>query len=208
MKIETLTVGSFAMNSYLVMDTASRESLFIDPGAESDRLIRKANELEADVRFVLNTHCHIDHAAEIATVIKAFKAPYLIHQADLSLLHSLKDQGTFFGIPVSEIPEVSRYVQHGDILKLGKLECVILHTPGHSPGGISVLIEGAVFVGDCLFYDSIGRTDLPGGNYDQLIRSITANLLTLPDSTTVYPGHGPATSVGREKANNPFLKTH
>jgi glyoxylase-like metal-dependent hydrolase (beta-lactamase superfamily II) len=206
MKIETIPVSSFAMNCYLVADPESGEAIYIDPGAEADLLIEKISNQNFDLKFVINTHCHVDHTAEVSRVIDYFKVPFYIHQGDLALLENLLEQGNFFGLNVQEIPKITDFVKDGDSYDFGNLTATILHTPGHSPGGISIKIENSVFVGDCLFMDSIGRTDLPGGNYDQLISSIKTKLLTLDDSMNVYPGHGPATTIGRERENNPFLQ--
>lgn len=206
MIIETITVGSFAMNCYLIIDPESGEAVYIDPGAEADQLIEKISSRDIKLKFVINTHCHIDHAAETSRVINHFKVPFYIHRGDLPLLNNLKEQGDFFGLPVQEIPKITDFVDDTQTFDFGTLKMKILHTPGHSPGGISILVEDSVFVGDCLFMDSIGRTDLLGGNYDQLVTSIKTKLLTLDDSTVVYPGHGPATTIGREREHNPFLQ--
>jgi hydroxyacylglutathione hydrolase len=205
MKIETLTVGSFSMNCYLVVDEDSGEAILIDPGAESDRLIDKIEGDGLDLKYIINTHCHIDHAAEVAQVMNHFKVPFYIHHGDLDLLNSLKEQGTFFGISVGEAPKVTKFVEDGNQLTFGNKTCLVIHTPGHSPGGISIKIDTSVFVGDCLFLNSIGRTDLPGGDYSQLINTIRTKLLSLDEATTVYPGHGPPTTIGRECRYNPFL---
>jgi glyoxylase-like metal-dependent hydrolase (beta-lactamase superfamily II) len=206
MIIETITVGSFAMNCYLIIDPESGEAIYIDPGAEADLLIEKISHRDIHLKFAINTHCHIDHTAEASRVIDHFKIPFYIHREELPLLDNLKKQGDFFGLPVQEIPKVSEFVEDSQSMQFGNKQIKILHTPGHSPGGISILIEDSVFVGDCLFMDSIGRTDLLGGNYDQLISSIKTKLLTLDDSTVVYPGHGSATTIEREREHNPFLQ--
>lgn len=205
MKIETITVGGFAMNSYLLIDEDSGEAIYIDPGAEADRLIQKAEDEEISLKFIINTHCHIDHAAEVEQVMNHFNIPFYIHNGDLGLLNSLKEQGSYFGIAVEGTPQVSKFLEDGDKLTVGSSDCLVIHTPGHSPGGISIKVGSNVFVGDCLFLDSIGRTDLPGGDYDQLINSIRTRLLSLDDATKVYPGHGPPTTIGRERQYNPFL---
>ena len=206
MNIETIPVSSFAMNCYLIADPESGEAIYIDPGAEADMLIEKVSSQDLNLKFVINTHCHVDHTAEVSKVINFFKVPFYIHQADLSLLNNLQEQGNFFGINIQEIPKIGGFVEEGNSFDFGNLTASILHTPGHSPGGISIMIGDSVFSGDCLFLDSIGRTDLPGGNFNTLISSIKVKLLTLDDSTIVYPGHGPATTIGRERKNNPFLQ--
>jgi glyoxylase-like metal-dependent hydrolase (beta-lactamase superfamily II) len=206
MKIDTFTVGSFAMNCYLVTDTESGEAIYIDPGAEADHLIEKISVQDIKLKFVINTHCHIDHTAEVSKVINYYKVPFYIHRGEQPLLDNLQEQGNFFGISVEDIPKVTDFVDDADSLEFGNRQIKILHTPGHSPGGISIKIENSVFVGDCLFMDSIGRTDLLGGDYNQLITSIKTKLLSLDNSTIVYPGHGPATTIGRERENNSFLQ--
>ena len=206
MKIETFPVSSFGMNCYLVSDSESGAAIYIDPGAEADMLIENISNMNLNLKFIINTHCHIDHVAEASKVIDHFQIPFYIHKGDLPLLDNLREQGKFFGLNVQEIPKITEFVNDGDSFNFGKLTASVLHTPGHSPGGISIKIENSVFVGDCLFMDSIGRTDLPGGNYTQLMKSIQDKLLTLDDSTIVYPGHGPATTIGRERKNNPFLQ--
>ena len=207
MKIEVIPVSSFAMNCYLVVDPESGEAIYIDPGAEAEMLIEKIQKQGLTLKFVINTHCHVDHTAEVSRVINHFKVPFYIHRGDLPLLDILQEQGKFFGLKVQARPQVTDFVEDGDLIEFGKLTALILYTPGHSPGGISIQIKDSVFVGDCLFMDSIGRTDLPGGDYDQLISSIKTKLLILDDLTIVYPGHGPATTIGRERENNPFLQS-
>ena len=150
--------------------------------------------------------CHIDHIAEVKAIQDHFDAQFLIHKNELPLLSMLNDSDGLFGINVSGTPEVSAFLQSDDEIKLGDKIGKILFTPGHSPGGISFVIQKHVFVGDCLFKDSIGRTDLHGGNYDELINSIKTKLFTLPSDTIVYPGHGPVTTIEYEKRNNPFLR--
>ncbi len=198
-------MGSFAMNCYLVCDEDSREAIFIDPGAEAERLIDEVEKENLNLKYIINTHCHIDHTAEVDKVMNHFNLPFHMHEGDIGLLKSLKEQGSFFGISVGEIPQSIKFVEDGNHLLIGDRKCTIIHTPGHSPGGISIKIDSDVFVGDCLFLDSIGRTDLPGGDYEQLINSIRTRLLSLDDATIVYPGHGPPTTIGRERQHNPFL---
>ena len=204
-RIVAITVGPFAMNCYLLADQDSGQAILIDPGAESERLIRKIEAEHRRLLYIVNTHGHIDHAAEAGIVQKHFKVPFYIHRDEAPVLESLNRQGALFGIEVTEKPEVTSYLQDGDTLRLGSITGSVLHTPGHTPGGLALLFGRHVFAGDTLFRDSIGRTDLPGGNYEQLLRSINTKLLTLSDDTRVYPGHGPATTIGRERKHNPFL---
>jgi hydroxyacylglutathione hydrolase len=194
------------MNSYLVSDPDKAEAIFIDPGAETKRLIKKVKELNLKIRSIITTHCHIDHIADSILIQEHFNVPYYIHEEDLPLLESLPEQALSLGLQYSGIPKNVNFIKEGDIINFGNLVAKILHTPGHSPGGISVLFGQHVFVGDLLFKDSIGRSDLYKGNYDQLITSIKTKLLVLDENTIVYPGHGSATSIGREKRKNPFLQ--
>jgi hydroxyacylglutathione hydrolase len=205
LRITTITVGPFAMNCYLLADRVTRQAIIIDPGAENGRLIDIITRDQLRLLYIVNTHCHIDHAAEAGDIQQHFKIPFYIHKQELPLLDSLREQGELFGITVKSIPEVSSFLENGDKLQAGGLDGTVLFTPGHTPGGISLLFGSHVFVGDTLFQDSIGRTDLSGGNYEQLLESITTKLMTLKDDTKVYPGHGPVTTIGRERKHNPFL---
>jgi len=206
MNIETLTVGPLAVNCYIVSDPESKEAVLIDPGSDSKRIINLIEVRKLKLKSIVNTHCHIDHIAEVKAIQDHFNVQFFIHKNELPLLNMLSDSDGLFGINVSGIPEVSEFLQPDDEIKFGNKTGKILFTPGHSPGGISLVIQNHVFVGDCLFKDSIGRTDLHGGNYDELITSIKTKLFTLPDDTIVYPGHGPVTTIEYEKRNNPFLR--
>ncbi len=206
MNVETITVGPLAVNCYIISDPVSNEAILIDPGSESKRIINLIEVRNLKLNSIINTHCHIDHIAEVKTVQDHFKTQFLIHKNELSLLEMLNDSDGLFGINVSGIPEVSDFLKPDQKIMIGKYTGTILFTPGHSPGGISLSISNHVFVGDCLFKDSIGRTDLHGGNYDELITSIKTKLFSLPEDTLVYPGHGPLTTIQYEKNNNPFLR--
>jgi hydroxyacylglutathione hydrolase len=200
-----MTVGAFAMNCYIVSDITTGEALLIDPGAEAQRLIEFITEKKYKPQFIINTHCHIDHTAEVSTVQDYFHIPFFIHAGENALLQSLSEQGNYFGISVKKKPTVTRFIEDNEMLILAGTVLSVIHTPGHSPGGISIKIESDLFVGDVLFCDSIGRTDLPGGNFEQLIGSIKNKLFSLEDDIRVYPGHGPETTIGRERRLNPFL---
>lgn len=206
MNIETLTVGPLAVNSFIVSDPETNEALLIDPGSEAKRIINLIEVRKLKLKTIINTHCHIDHAAEVKTIQDYFNAEFLIHENESQLLHMLGESDGLFGIKVSGIPKVNHYLKPDQEITIGHNIGKILYTPGHSPGGISLYIQNYLFVGDCLFKNSIGRTDLHGGNYDELISSIKLQLFTLPDDTIVYPGHGPLTTIEYEKRNNPFLR--
>jgi len=158
MEVEMLTVGSFAVNCYLLYEQKSREAVFIDPGAEAGWLIQRAGELNLQVKSIVNTHGHIDHAAEAALVQQHFDIPFFIHAEEEPLINSLPEQGSLFGISVEGKPKINMYLSANDEIKIGDVSGWVIHTPGHSPGGISLVFDKKVFVGDCLFMDSIGRT--------------------------------------------------
>jgi len=206
MNVETITVGPLAVNCYIISDPVSNEAILIDPGSESKRIINLIEVRNLKLSSIINTHCHIDHIAEVKAIQDHFETQFLIHENELPVLNMLSASDGLFGINVSGTPEVSGFLKPDQKISIGKYTGTILFTPGHSPGGITFLILNHVFVGDCLFKNSIGRTDLHGGNYDELITSIKTKLFTLPDDTIVYPGHGPLTTIHYEKKNNPFLR--
>ena len=151
------------------------------------------------------SHGHFDHTGANQALKDATGAELLIHEGDAPLMASAQMQSRAFGMNTASSPRADRYVKHGDVIKAGEVSLKVLHTPGHSPGGISLLEQGMVFTGDALFAGSIGRTDLPGGDLMTLLRSIKTNLMTLPDDTKVFCGHGPASTIGEERQENPFL---
>ena len=189
----------------MINDSETKEAILIDPGSESARIIAHVQNKGVNLRSIINTHCHIDHVAELAVIQNYFKVPFYIHAEEKPLLDGLEEQGRFFGIDTKGIPDVAGNLSEGSQVQLGKMSGLVLHTPGHSPGSLSLYFGNHLFVGDCIFMDSIGRTDLYKGNYNQLIKSIKEKILSLPDDTIIYPGHGPTTSVGREKKFNPFI---
>lgn len=157
---------------------------------------------------LLNTHCHIDHVVGVPAVLERFSIPYLFHEKERPVFDRIPDTARMFGLHAVAMPEPSGYIREGEHVVLGNDNFNVLFTPGHSPGSVCFYHEaqGILLDGDVLFQQSIGRTDLPGGDYNTLIHSITTQLLSLPDTVTVYSGHGPATTIGLEKMNNPFLK--
>lgn len=205
MRIFEIVVGPFEMNCYFIAEDNHPDCIIIDPGDDPDLIIKTITQNKLKPVKIINTHNHIDHARHASIIQKHYDIPFQICEADLPLLESIKDQGVIFGLDASEVPEVNSFLKDGDRFKLVDEEFEILHTPGHSPGSISIYTKGHVFVGDVLFKDSIGRTDLYGGNYEILMKSIHEKLMTLPDETIVYSGHGPKTTIGREKKYNPFI---
>ncbi len=200
-----LVVGPIQTNCYVVVDESTSTAAVIDPGGDVQDILAAAEEMRAEIRYVVNTHAHFDHVASNAGLIAATHARLVLHEADAPLLAN-GGGADLFGISGVSSPKPDVLLKEGDLLTLGETRFLIIHTPGHTPGGISLYVESAsaVFSGDCLFYAGVGRTDLPGGDYDTLMASV-GRLLALPDDTIVYPGHGPTTTIGEEKANNPFL---
>ena len=182
------------------------EAIVVDPGDEEERILRFVDDLEAKVRYIVATHAHFDHVLAVNGVRRATKAPFLIHQDDLPILALMQERvNQFMGLHVPPPPRVDNFLKEGDVLKLGQENIRVMHTPGHSPGSISLTGDGYVLTGDALFNQSIGRTDLPGGNMKILVESIKGKLFQLPNNTLVYPGHGPETSIEDEKLANPFV---
>jgi glyoxylase-like metal-dependent hydrolase (beta-lactamase superfamily II) len=199
--ILTFSLTPFATNCFVIREKG--EALIIDPGDTTPELLRSI--VGYTVRAIVNTHCHCDHCGGNAELVVRTGAELACHKDDLPLLRALEAQGEMFGVPFPPSPDPDRFLQEGDILEAGDVALKVLHTPGHSPGHIVLVGDGCVFAGDVLFAGSIGRTDLPGGDYRQLLDSIRTKILPLPDATIVYCGHGPDTTIGTERRSNPFL---
>jgi hydroxyacylglutathione hydrolase len=202
--IERLEVGPFASNCYLVACSETKEAFIIDPGADGKRIIKRVADLGLKVKYIINTHGHIDHVGSNSEVKEAFAVPILIHENDAHMLQSPQASFAFF-MGKNKFEPADQTLKEGDILIAGNLKARVMETPGHTAGGISLDINGALFTGDTLFAGSIGRTDLPGGSYRQIIKSIKSRILPYPDEVKVFPGHGPPTTVGMERKYNPFL---
>ncbi len=203
--IETIVVSPLAVNCFVVGDAQAREAIVIDPGGDARKILTTLERLGVSVTAIVNTHAHFDHVGAVTAVRAATRAPFLLHAEDAMLLQYAQQSAAMFGLAVSQPAPPDKFVQEGDVVTVGALALRVLHTPGHTPGGICLLSDKHVFVGDTLFQGSIGRTDLPGGDYATLMQSIHTKLLPLPDDTVVYTGHGPATTIGAEKKMNPFV---
>jgi len=186
---------------------SSREGVIIDPADEAKVILKSVRDLALDIKFILLTHGHFDHIGALKEVKEAIGAEVAMHKDDAMHLQEYSLAGEQFGLsyPVPSAPD--RLLQDGDSIDVGDLHFSVLHTPGHTPGGICILVDGVVFSGDTLFNYGIGRCDLPGGSYSQLMDSIRTKLMTLPDETIVYPGHGATTTIGTERQGNPFLNS-
>ncbi len=204
MIVKKLVVGPFASNCYIIGSDSNKEGVIIDPGADAEEILKNVKELGLDTKFIVLTHGHIDHIGALKEVKEATGAEVAIHTDEAKSLHE-HSLSRVFGLSYPSPPPPDRLLKGGDSIDIGDLHLLVLHTPGHSPGGICLLGEGVVFSGDTLFNHGIGRYDLPGGNYSQLINSIYTKLMILADDTIVYPGHGPETTIGTERRVNPFL---
>ena len=205
LELVCLPNGQMAENCYLLADRATRQAVIVDPGEDARLFLAELDTRAWTLSAIWLTHGHIDHAMGVKAVKDATGAPVYLHPHDRAMYDSLPEQGQWLGIDVEPQPAPDFEFSDGQRLTVGSAEFTVRHTPGHSPGSVSFVGSGIVLGGDVLFSGSIGRTDLPGGNSAELFQSIHSVLLTLPDSTVVYCGHGPETTIGVERMTNPFL---
>lgn len=226
---EILPVGWLQCNCSILGDPETRDAIVLDPGDEVEQIQVILARHKLTVRAILSTHAHIDHVGGLATLHDATGAPILMHAGDLELYRAMEMQAAFIGMPAPRVAAVDDFLREGSTVRWGGFEAQILHTPGHTPGSVSLYLPadaakevaaepggrhadgklrapGKLLAGDTLFSGSIGRTDLWGGSLDDILRSIREKLMALPDDTRVFPGHGPATTIGRERESNPFLQ--
>jgi hydroxyacylglutathione hydrolase len=212
MLISTFTAPPFHKNSYIVSCETTRDAIVIDPGDEIDDVIAAAARQRVRIQAILLTHAHLDHITGVARAREAFEASVYLHAADLPLYRAVVQQGLMFGLTLDAQPEPDLLYESDTRIRFGEYDVGWQHAPGHSPGSVCLVIRRAgqadaqLFVGDVLFAGSIGRTDLPGGDYQTLIHSIRTVLLPFPDETPVHSGHGEPTTIGRERTTNPFLQ--
>lgn len=207
MLFETLVVGPLGVNCFILGDKSSNEAVVVDPGGDAEMILAAVARYGLKVKYIINTHGHFDHVGCNRPVQEKTGGELLIHEKDLALLSQASKTGQMYGLQVQDSPAPSRYLTDGMILEFGKRSIEVLHTPGHTQGGCCLVLrnEQLVITGDTLFADSIGRTDLPGGSHEQLIASIKAKLMPLPDEMVVWPGHGPSSTIGRERRMNPYI---
>ena len=206
MKIVQIPNGMFAENCYLVIDEQAGECAIVDPGEEGGLILHKVRESGAKPIGVWLTHAHLDHVLGVSRIAAETGVPVWLHPADRPLYDAVPEQATWFGLdPVTPLPAPQHDLSHGMRLRVGTIDVEVRHAPGHSPGSVCLVAPGIVLSGDVLFAGSIGRSDLPGGDHETLIASIERELLPLSDDTIVYSGHGPETTIGRERRTNPFL---
>ena len=207
MFIKKLTVGPLGANCYLAADEETKEAIIIDPGAEGEKIQRLIEKERITPAYIVNTHGHIDHIGANGYLKGRLDGIKIsIHEADAKMLTDpAQNLSDWAGGGMELLPPADILLKDGDEVSFGKLSLRVVHTPGHTPGGICLLIDEKVFTGDTLFAGSVGRTDLPGGSMDLLRTAIREKLLTLPDGTIIYPGHGPLSTIGEERASNPFI---
>ena len=205
--LRSITVGSFAENTYLLGDRDVEFGVLVDPGDEAMQLLEMATAEGLRIGEIWLTHAHLDHVGAVAEVVQQTSASIFLHPDDGFLYETVAEQAQAFGVEIVQPPPVDRWLRTGDALSVGRFAFDVLHVPGHSPGHVAFhcVSEGLIVSGDCLFAGSIGRTDLPGGSLAVLLESIDQRFMTLSDATHVLPGHGPATTIGAERVDNPFL---
>jgi glyoxylase-like metal-dependent hydrolase (beta-lactamase superfamily II) len=208
LKYKMLPVGPFGMNAYILWCGQTLSGILVDPGDEVDLILQTVTALKVKPERIILTHAHIDHVWHAKAVQERLSLPLLMHRDDLPMLERLPYQAQMFGLPAPVPPRVDGYLAEGDEVSFGQVTMKVLHAPGHSPGSIVLYGEDTAVVGDVLFQGSIGRTDLPFGSHETLMRSIREKLMALPDLVHVLPGHGDETTIGIERRSNPFLQIH
>lgn len=206
MLLHAFVTGPLETNTYLVADRGTSEALVIDPGGEPDEILAFLKKERLRLRQVVNTHGHFDHISGNRALISATGASLLVHEADVPMLTDAATHARLFMMSAENSPRPDVVLADREELKIGSVVLRVVHTPGHSPGSVTLLGRGVAFCGDLVFFGSVGRTDLPGGSERVLLDSIRNHILTLPDETVLYPGHGPETTVGLEKRQNPFFR--
>jgi glyoxylase-like metal-dependent hydrolase (beta-lactamase superfamily II) len=207
MILEMLTVGPFQENCYVIGDEVSGVGIVIDPGDEAARISLAVEQTKLEIEKILLTHAHVDHVGAVAALVDEYSCPVLAHREAEPMLKQAPTQAMMMGLKFGKVPILDGYIEDEEVVEVGGSKLRSLYTPGHAPGHLAFYVEeeGLVLSGDALFAGSVGRVDLPGGSMEVLMRSIESRLLTLPDETRVFSGHGPPTTIGEERQHNPFL---
>ncbi len=205
MILEILTVGALETNCYILGEEKTKQCVVIDPGGDFEIIEEHLNKLRLKVKYIILTHGHVDHIGALSQLKKATKAEILIHSKDSAMLYDPNQNLSIFSGDEIIATKADKALEEGDAIECGGIKLEVLHTPGHTPGSISLLTDKMIFTGDALFCGSIGRTDFPGSSYQKLIRSIKDKILSKEDELIIYPGHGPSSTIGEERKNNPFL---
>jgi glyoxylase-like metal-dependent hydrolase (beta-lactamase superfamily II) len=206
-RLMALAVGPLEVNCYIVWDRETKKAFVIDPGGDEDVIKMEVWKNSLDVEYIVNTHGHFDHVGGDAALKEALGAPIAIHGSDAGLMAEAHERGVIFGVNAPKQPAPDKLLEDGSTLKAGGLTLEVIHTPGHTPGGVCLFdrADSILFTGDTLFAGSVGRTDLEDGSYEELMESIKTRILPLSDSVRIYPGHGPDSTIGAERRNNPFI---
>jgi len=205
MILKKIIAGPFEANNYLIVDESSKKAVLIDCSGSIDKIETELKKYNAVLEKILLTHAHIDHIVGCYEASQKFGAKIFINEEDMFLVKNLKQQLQMFGLPPAKEPTIDGFIKDNDIIKVGELKIKVLHTKGHSKGGSCFLVEDKLFSGDTLFLSSVGRTDLPGGDYQELEYSVREKIFTLDGDLTIYPGHGASTTLEKEKLDNPFF---
>jgi hydroxyacylglutathione hydrolase len=205
MILETVVVGPLMVNCYILGCETTREGVVIDPGGDAAKILSAVADNDLTIKQIINTHGHFDHVGANQELMEAFGVGLSIHELDAPMLAHADITALRYGLKAENSPPPTAYLKDGESISFGRCSLKVLHTPGHTRGGCSLYGEGVVITGDTLFAESVGRTDFPGGSSATLLTSIREKLLSLPDATIVYPGHGPSTTIGHERLHNPYL---
>jgi hydroxyacylglutathione hydrolase len=205
LSLECITVGPLQANAWLLLDSDTGEAALVDPGEEPRLLLSHLARCDCRLRWLLATHGHFDHVGAAAAIQQELDVPLLVHPGDIPLIESMPAQQAAFGLPPSNVPRLEDTLTDGRVLELGSHSLEVVAVAGHSPGHVMMTWPGHALVGDCIFAGSVGRTDLPGGDFDTLAKSIRERIYTMPPPTVLHPGHGPDTTVETEMRSNPFV---
>ena len=206
MLIKTILTDPIQTNCYVVMCEETKEIVVIDPGLDNGAVSRHIKSLGGHLKYILLTHGHFDHCCGLQNLVDEYPVPVMMHCDDVPYVADSKTHAFMYGLKIPNVPLPNCFLTENDVIEVGDIKLKTIHTPGHTPGCVCFYTPGHLFSGDTLFKGSVGRTDLPGGNFDNIINNIQTKLFVMPDDTLVYPGHGPETTIGEEKKSNPYAK--